>query len=636
MSVMQRFRADIQGLRAIAVTSVVLHHASSEFLPGGYVGVDIFFVISGFLITRILLRELDAGTYSIAEFYVRRIKRLFPALYLMLAATLAVGFALLPPDQLAELSLTVISTALFSSNLLFIKITGYFASAAELKPLLHTWSLAVEEQFYLAFPPALAFLARRRREWVIPALWVGFLASLLLCEVVLEYRPSEAFYLPLTRAFELLTGCLLAAGAVPTLRSDLIRNLASVAGLAMITLAIALYEPSTRFPGILALVPCVGTALVIYAGNQRDSLAGTLIGGAVPCFIGNLSYSWYLWHWPVFCYLRWITIGSASPLQIAAATVLSFGLGYASWQYVELPAQRFKITGRNVLLSGVATILVTCIVCVGPVVLRGLPDRFTTQERALLASEGDFNHRRSSCHSEDWRPVAYRDSCVFGASASPTTAVYGDSFGAEIVAALGERLQAQSTSSAIQITSSACPPAAGYRPPSRPRCTAYNKTTLELLANDQRIKTVVLIANYNIYPRDDLPELLGGLTKTAATLKRHGKRVAIIYQVPSMHFVVPTALALVSHRGQDPTSYGIELAEHERETADLNTALDAIVARTGAIKIDPARDLCVGGLCKAYLPAFGSLYFDRLHLSMAGARLVVGKPAFDALARSID
>ncbi|WP_347302928.1 acyltransferase family protein [Croceibacterium sp. TMG7-5b_MA50] len=626
MSSLQRFRGDIQGLRTLAVIPVVLFHAYPHLIPGGYAGVDVFFVISGYLISHILLREIAAGQFSIAHFYVRRVRRLFPALYLVLATTLICGLVLLPPEQLATLARTTLGTIFFVSNIVLQRQTGYFTDSAELNALLHTWSLAVEEQFYLFFPIFLYLVSRYWRRWLKPLLWLGLLGSLVICEVLLRTgHASPAFYSVATRAWELLVGCIIAAG-LPKPRSERMLDVLSWVGLALIAGAYALLTPTSVFPGLAALPACVGTALVLYAGEGRDSAAGRWLSIRPFLFVGGLSYSLYLWHWPVFVFLRWATLNDATPVQLIAAVAVAFALSVLSWRFVEQPMLRLALPDRRVLAGGVAVMAVVAAACLVLIGGRGLPNRFADEDRAILAAAKDSNPRRLQCHSneEEKTEVSYAQSCTFGAEpARYQVAVWGDSFGAELAVALGENLRA-SGGQVIQITSSSCPPSVGFLPSNRIGCPAHNAKILDALLRDPSATHVVLVADYLIYRTDDPrygARFLQGFAAAAERLSAAGKRLTIVYPVPRQRFSVPLALALVPVERR--SSYGLDVADFDAQLGSVTAFLDELTARLRADSIKPADRLCVEGICRAYLPDEGVLYFDDKHLSLAGARFVL-------------
>jgi len=620
------FRRDIQGLRALAVLPVVAFHAFPDSLPGGFVGVDIFFVISGYLITRILHQELQEGRFSIAGFYVRRVRRLFPALYLMLVTTMVLGIAMLPPLELRELALSCIATVGFVANFLFKSLSGYFDGQAELKPLLHTWSLAVEEQFYLVFPLALMAVWRFRPRWLPALLWAAAAVSLAWCLIELGQDRSRAFYYPLPRAFELLIGAVVGVGAIPALEDRRLRDGLSLLGIALIVGSLLLLSDQSPFPGLLALPPCIGAALLIAAGEKGETLGGKLLGFAPLVFIGSLSYSLYLWHWPALVFGRYLVLRPLTAPEALASVTLAFALAWASWRYVERPVLRWRLPHRPVLAGGAVAMTAMAGIAAVVVLGRGLPQRFDPLGRTMAAAVTDNSRFRATCHSNEGSEIPYGRLCAFGdPKAEPHVAVWGDSFGAELVVAMGERMAPQKRS-VLQITASGCPPALGYVPRARPKCAIYNAGRLEEIEADPRIREVVLVVNYLGF-MDDSPTqqraLLDGIEQTALALRGKGKSLALVYAIPRMPFVAPAALAMERLRGGDPSGFGQDRGDFDRRDAVVSARLDRIARETGAIRIVPADHLCNARLCPAWRPDAGVLYFDGVHLSIAGARYLV-------------
>lgn len=334
------YRAEIDGLRAIAVLSVLLFHAGVPYFGGGFVGVDVFFVISGFLITQILLNDIEASQFSIALFYERRAKRLLPALFVMLMLTSAAAYLVLLPFAFVDYLQSVASTSLFFSNFLFWRQSGYFGTAGEESPLLHTWSLSVEEQFYLLFPLVLLFLYRygRRPTWL--ALGILWTLSFALCLVMLKISPIANFYFSPTRGWELLTGSF---AALYVRQYGLLRgpSLAG-AGTGLIVAAILLFSAETPFPSGWTLLPVLGTAMICVS-NVEGSWVGGVLRSSGFVFIGLISYSLYLWHQPVFALARVSDLDTTSISMTASLLVLSTLLAILSWRYVERPFRRASL-----------------------------------------------------------------------------------------------------------------------------------------------------------------------------------------------------------------------------------------------------------------------------------------------------
>jgi peptidoglycan/LPS O-acetylase OafA/YrhL len=614
-----KFRRDIQGLRALAIAPVVLFHANAALVPGGYVGVDIFFVISGYLITGILLGEVHDGTFSIAGFYARRVKRLFPALFLMLGAALVAGLILLPPPELAMLGTATLAAIGFVANLFARGHADYFSETGAARPLLHLWSLGVEEQFYLLFPLFL-WTVWRIRPRALPALLWGVAACSLAWAIVAQrIFPNAGFYLPTTRAYELLAGAILASGAIPEIRGRVTRDLISVIGLAMIALAMASFDSSTAIPGWKALIPVVGASLVIAAGETGPSLIGRVLSWPPFVVLGSISYSLYLWHWPILVYQRWIDLGPPSPLALAGAVALSVAIAWLSWRFVERPVLARHHRAPAELIAGAASILAMAALAVPLIVSRGVPQRFAPAALHMLAARQDINPRRDACAS---RSPAYADSCTFGASVPPSIAVWGDSFSIELAYALGER-EAPHGLSVLELTNLGCAPALDYMPGRSRVCARATRATFNQLRGDRRIGTVVLALSYDKYPAATRGQLMDGLARSATALHAAGKHIVLLDPVPGLPFDGPSALMLTVARGGDPARFGWPRAGYDRANAAIVARLDRLAVQIGADRIRPEARLCSQTRCFAWLPRVGPLYFDDHHMTMAAARYVI-------------
>ena len=328
------YRGDIDGLRAVAVLLVLLFHVDLG-CPGGLVGVDVFFVISGYLITRIVRSKGQAGTFRLSEFWARRIRRLLPASILVVATTLLVGAVFLLPNDCEGLAKSAIAQQLLVSNVFFWQESGYFAKAAEYKPLLHTWSLAVEEQFYLVYPILLLLLNRFSARVIAGVLILLALSSLGTCQWLMQSQPSAAFYLLPTRAWELMLGGIVGLAPMPERLKPLHAELLSWTGLVAIFLAAGCFDASMPFPGVAALVPCIGACLVIFSNSARSTVAGRILAAKPLAFVGLISYSLYLWHWPVLVFTRFGLGGVQTFPAMVMVLLVSFALAYVTWRFVE-------------------------------------------------------------------------------------------------------------------------------------------------------------------------------------------------------------------------------------------------------------------------------------------------------------
>lgn len=384
-----RYRPEIDGLRAVAVLGVVLYHMGLGF-PGGYVGVDVFFVISGFLITGIIVKDLNRGTFSMLDFWVRRIRRIMPAVTVMVVVCLIAGYVLLSPDAFKGLAKSSIAQSLMAANVYFWRDTGYFTESAEFKPLLHTWSLAVEEQFYVFFPLVLFVFWKWWKHQVIPVLLIlgGF--SFLLSCIGVVYYPQATFFLLPARAWEMLAGGVLAVWSgkkkIPHKSSEII----AWAGLLMIAYSMLFYSHDTLFPGWTALLPVLGSVLFIGANKGTMTSAGRLLSVKPMVFIGLISYSLYLWHWPLLAFARSIVIDINLPwkLAILAGSMIS---AIISWRFVETPFRKKNIlsTKSSAYSFGAASTVVVLIMSVVIWKSNGVPNR-VDDNMALLIEDIDW------------------------------------------------------------------------------------------------------------------------------------------------------------------------------------------------------------------------------------------------------
>ena len=357
------YRREIDGLRAVAVLPVILFHAGVSAFKGGFVGVDVFFVISGYLITSLILEEMRVGKFTILGFYERRARRILPTLFLVMLICWPLALLLLYPLDMKTFSLSMSAVSVFASNVLFWKTAGYFAGASELKPLLHTWSLAVEEQYYLLFPPFLWLISKLDRRWLVVVVGALALASLLWAQSWCQIRTPFTFYMLPTRAWELAIGVLAAVYLSGSRQIALPRAVvepAGVIGLLLIFYAVFAFDKHTPFPSLYALVPTLGTALLIVFAGER-TMVGALLGTAPLVRVGLISYSAYLWHFPLFAFARYVEIAQPDSELSFVLLVLAFvslALAYASWKYVEAPFRNRKKFSRKQIFAFSGTGLV--------------------------------------------------------------------------------------------------------------------------------------------------------------------------------------------------------------------------------------------------------------------------------------
>ena len=350
-----KYRPEIDGLRAIAVVPVILYHAGFKAFSGGFIGVDIFFVISGFLITTIIISELNKGVFSIVNFYERRARRIMPILFFIMGLSFIVAWFIFQPSEMILFSNSITAVSTFSSNFLFWKESGYWNLSSELKPLLHTWSLAVEEQFYLLFPLLLILSSYWKKYWTF--IFVAFIVlfSLIVAQYASVKSPNANFFFLPTRSWELGLGALIAIGGChfPLFYKQLtskkeLNNIFTVIGLIMVVLSIFLYNSKTPFPSVYTLLPVVGTGFIILFGST-NGVAGRFLTSKLLVHLGLISYSAYLWHQPLFAFMKYILFPKPSLLTILIVTVLVYPLSYLSWKYIENPFRdRNKFSQKNI------------------------------------------------------------------------------------------------------------------------------------------------------------------------------------------------------------------------------------------------------------------------------------------------
>lgn len=653
-----RFRADIDGLRALAVLPVVLFHVEVPGFSGGFVGVDIFFVISGYLITGLITEEIKTDTFTIASFYERRARRILPALFLVLAVSSVAAAMLFLPARFAKFSESLLYTVAFASNVHFSQALGYFGDAARHSPLLHTWSLAVEEQFYIAFPLVLAAIRRwgggRFVLWLVPIAVLSFAGS--AWSVV--HQPVDAFYLAPSRAWELLLGALLALGAVPDIRSERLRNAMGLAGLAMVAIAVARYSRETPFPGPTALLPCAGAALILLAGRGR-SWSGALLATGPLILIGRISYSLYLWHWPVLVFAAPMKSELGQPVFDIAVIGLSFAAAWASWRFVEAPFRRRTRFGRRTIFVAAASGLVL-FAGAGQFghLTRGWPQRLPARVATLDSYVKARTHNWKGCVAERSNRVPPGKACTFGANVPASIAVWGDSHAAALVPGVA-KVAARHGDGVKLFAMGGCPPLLGVERSDwgGTHCLTHNRQVLQALRENSVIDTVVLVARYALYVEGytgDLgpaeadagqpPQIAAAgrkasspsprkllakhLRKTVKALRAAGKRVALVYPVPETGYDEPQHLARLALYRRDPSSFTRPESYYRKRQRFVVKALDSLGRAPGIVRIHPAKRLCNGKAC-IVMASGKPLYFDDDHLSIAGAAYI--SPLFKRL-----
>ena len=629
-----RYRPDIDGLRAVAVLSVVAFHAFPSLLPGGFVGVDVFFVISGYLISTIILGNLAQGHFGFVDFYVRRIRRIFPALALVLAFCLVAGWFALYADDYALLGKHVAGGAGFVSNLVLWSESGYFDQSAKLKPLLHLWSLGIEEQFYLLWPLIL-FVGWRARADMAKLVGALAIVSLLVGLWMTRQFPVAAFYAPWARFWELLAGGLLAvmhlrhreresaggAGDLPTEESTIppMASAMSLVGLALIAIACIAFGASDPFPGWRALLPVAGTCLLIAAGHS--AIANRRLLSLAPMrWIGEISYPLYLWHWVLLAYLNIEHAENASASLRGLAVVASVLLAALTYYLVERPLRfgghgRAKALGQLVAMALLAALGLSVMAC------RGFVDRFPSAVALYTNYTYDFRSdaRTGKCWINEGAPVSgYADECVDpGAADTPLLLLWGDSFTGRLYPGL--RKLAGGKVRIAEYARNGCRP---YFSGVKPYCRNNNRYVLSRVVA-LKPRAVLLFANWNFLERPPEPEtVFARLTGTILELRKAGaRRIVILGPVPQWTPTLPKSLLVLYRKDPYPrppryTTFGQVESAH-RLDAFLMQRLHGIEGVTYLSAIDA---MCTTEGCLTWVGSPDELTtWDRGHLTTAGA-----------------
>jgi peptidoglycan/LPS O-acetylase OafA/YrhL len=637
------YRPDIDGLRAIAVIAVVGFHAFPEYVPGGFVGVDVFFVISGFLISGIIFEHLCNSELSLPEFYARRARRILPGLCVVLAACLLFGFYTLLPDEFTLLGKHMAAAAAFAANLAFWRDSGYFAPAAEFEPLLHLWSLGIEEQFYLLWP-LLLLMAWKRSLNIL--LIVGLLtaASFALNLVLVQADPTATFYFPLSRFWELGLGCLLAAMKAfpaglraqprrgerflppPALRA--LRTQLPVIGVALIAVAVFSYDSHTAFPGIAALLPTAG-AMCIVAAPGGSWFKDKVLAHRALVFIGLISYPLYLWHWPILSFAAILHSGSAPLMIRAAAVLLALVLSVLTFQFIEVPIRTQRRLRVSIALAG----LVAAVGVLGFAVYaeHGLAERFDSNVLAIKPGP----RQDSLCLASI--PKRYQfNYCRRTNPQAPRVLFLGDSQAQSVYEGTMSILGA--TRPLLLLARGGCPPVLNvhpspgvYQTEARRRTCNDTWTAFVDYVRTTRPQMVVLVgdgprffqnpaAKSNMTGRAvDERAFKDGLTDLVATIQRYS-RVLYVLEIPTFDSAPACFLRPVKLPGSNCWPWVARSALAASRSAYEESVREVQRQYPDLVVVDPIPSLCNARSCSQISRAGQVLYSDKMHLSPAGAR----------------
>jgi peptidoglycan/LPS O-acetylase OafA/YrhL len=618
-------RDDIDGLRAIAVLSVVLFHLGFPGITGGFVGVDVFFVISGYLITGLIAGELSAGRFSILGFYERRVRRIFPALFVVHVATVTASAWLLFPSQASDVGRDVLRSLAFVSNVFFARDEGgYFNQVTSAAPLLHTWSLSVEEQFYIGLPLVLLVLARFGRKVQVVGLGLACVASFALAEHQVHVDARSAFYLVHSRAWELLLGGLLALGAFGRAPLGLLGQGLACLGLGLIVFGVVAIDEETPFPGVWALPPCVGTLLVLHTGSGSQTLVGRLLALRPFTFCGRISYSLYLWHWP----LAALYAAERGRPQLVASLALfaaSLALATLSYYFVEQPVRRrpYRLgTTRTLVAAALGMAVVGALGIVIPSAAASLQPNKKRAERVLeYAKRHRPRLRTGKCFLNggfDDFSLFDKKACLAFATDRKNFLVLGDSHAAHFTPALAAL---RPDINFLQATSSGCQAVRRGRGASH--CKSLFKYVFEEFLPQHRVDAVILAGHW---PKGSLP----GLLATIKDLRPLTPRVIVLGPPAEYDQSFPALLA----RSIELDQPLLPLEHLLPGPKELDRSYARPVTRAGAEYFSVYRATCPRKGCTLWVRPDVPMLSDGHHLTDAGAELVLkrlGRKLFDAV-----
>ena len=654
------YRPDIDGLRAIAILSVVAYHAGLSGIGGGFTGVDVFFVISGFLITQLLCKEAElTGTISILDFYARRIRRLLPALATVLMATLLLGAFLLPPfGEKQELAQSAIASVGFVANHYFLStVGGYFAGPANLLPLLHLWSLSVEEQFYLIWPVILLlilkFSAPRRRLSYIQIAIAGIsLASFVLSVWLVKTKPNTAFFILPSRAWELGMGALLAVTAMrhQLPRPALFGQLCGAVGALLVAIGFFGLNGTAAFPGALACFPVFGAAFLILAGTISPTNFFSRVLALKPMvFVGLASYPWYLWHWPLLSIARARRLSDSNLAQDCGIVLLAFLCAVLTVRFVEAPIRHGWQTGqrrRTVLFAGIGTL--AALLCMAGAL--GAWEKYGPKSRFLTAARNERPQKKCLLNGRNWNGTIFRKACIQvpndGAGTHPLVFVWGDSF-AEAWATSVFELGKTESAEVQEVSCAACPPLLDTTvlvdaSPVR-HCRDVNSAVIARLtklreADPNRKMGVVLSGNWPGYlgtrqlpvrsnavwnynekqgsVQDNLDALRDGLKRTLTALEKLNVRTVILLSGPEFR-VSPLRCSASGYKPAECDQPWPEVEERRRPVGEVITRTASLFS--GVRVVDPISFFCKGNTCPAFREGH-PVVFDESHVSVSAAK----------------
>ncbi|MBK7614775.1 MAG: acyltransferase [Burkholderiales bacterium] len=637
------YRADIDGLRAVAVVLVLAFHF--KLLPGmgeaGFIGVDIFFVISGYLITGLLLRAIERAPFSLAMFYVHRARRLAPALLATLLACLVYAWWRLLPNDFAELIRQLVATQWYGANFYYWQHIGYFGLGVDRAALLHTWSLAVEEQFYLLYPLALMAVHRWARAWLLPILLLGLVVSFGLNVLLVHAKPNAVFYLLPARAWQLLAGALLSLAPGGPWQHGKSADTLGLLGLLAIGAALWLHHPGIGVPGWFGILPVAGAAALLYACGGGQGWVGRTLSASPVVYVGRISYPAYLVHWPLHVFAG-LELGSSYTLGAHwAMFLISLLLASAIYHWVEQPIRqaRWLRGNRQLLLAYAASLAATLPLLMASQHTGGLPSRYPAHVVQLDNAANDRPPPLTECAYSPNRTVNLEPVCQLGVGGSQraTWLIYGDSHAWAAHGVFDEWLRRRGETGYFYFRHGCPPVVATHVIGDRGACAAFNDTALAFLANAPEIKNVLLASTWlqaaegilgpspeeTTTPAASLAHFSSQFKKTLEQLNKFGKRVVIWEPVPGARASVPEAMAREALSGKPSEPLEWTLSEYRQRYGFL---FDALLDNQSLIaaRISPSHALCQSGRCAVYINGY-PIYSDNGHLARSSSRVLLAE-----------
>ena len=625
-----KYRVEIDGLRALAVMPVIFFHAGFEWFSGGFVGVDVFFVISGYLITTIIISEMAEGKFSIVNFYERRARRILPALFFVMAACLPFAWLWFTPSELKDFGESLVAVSIFSANILFWLESGYFDTASELKPLLHTWSLAVEEQYYILFPIFLIFAWKLGVKWILILLSIVFFISLAAAQWGAYNMSSANFYLLPTRGWELLVGVFIAFYLKHNthFNSHSINQLLSLAGFGMIVYSIIAFDKTTPFPSLYTLIPTIGTGLLILCAVPKTFIH-KLLSLKFFVWIGLFSYSAYLWHQPLLAFTRHRFMGEVSDLILIFLCIFSLLIAWFSWRFVEFPfRQKNKIDRKKFVFFSVSSLIIFIVFGLSIHQKNGFSGRFDSHQLSYLNMTAEGRKDRNyDCHLE--RSEYAVTGCIFGdQSIPPNFALVGDSHAGAIHDQMGQAFR-KSEKSFILYAKDACPPSIGLEDKSKSfqNCSLFNLGAIEDIVKNG-ISSVVLFSRFTWYVEQErLQSPIGVKLKNIrafiSELRKRDIRVLVIEPIPEMELDAPKRkfFSLV-YKVPMPTINRIFYEESIKKSFDI--LIEPFIDDIGFEIVNTSDIFCNEYDC--FVERNGDLlFYDNNHPSISASKKIVEK-----------